>query len=183
MTHNHILSLGLESYVENIQYDAQECLSFILNVFYPWIDNGLRSGCLFLLEGEETILCNNCNRYANKDFKETLCPVAFPQPDVETSIKSKIEQMVSNTYGEQMDSLYACEYCEPIRTIATQGRTLLNIEKYIIIQLKVFGYDEDTGRSFKIVPNLIIEEKFINVLLETLSLCAIGLLSLLVARS
>ena len=32
MTHNYILVLNLQSYVENQQFDAQECLSYIVEL-------------------------------------------------------------------------------------------------------------------------------------------------------
>jgi hypothetical protein len=35
MTHDYILALNLQGYVENQQFDAQECLSYIVDLFYP----------------------------------------------------------------------------------------------------------------------------------------------------
>ena len=64
MTHDYILALNLQGYVENQQFDAQECLSYIVDLFYPWDNNGNDStcgypdGCLFLLDGEETTHCH-----------------------------------------------------------------------------------------------------------------------------
>ena len=40
MTHDYILALNLQGYVENQQYDAQECLSYIVDLFYPWVNDG-----------------------------------------------------------------------------------------------------------------------------------------------
>ena len=101
-----------------MQFDAQQCISHIVDLFYPWTNNGsgddnksLPDNCLFLINGEETILCHKCNRYANKNFKEALCPVAFPQPDVETSIQPKFNQLITYPHRQQMDSLYECGHC------------------------------------------------------------------------
>ena len=117
-------------------------LSYIVDLFYPWnndesnSDNhGYPDGCLFLLDGEETTLCHKCNRYANKHYREALCQVAFPEPDVESSVKLELEKIVVDSNGEVMDGdeRYACKHCNPIKTIATRQRTLLNAEKYIIM--------------------------------------------------
>ena len=78
----YLLALNLQSYVENQQFDAQECLSSIVDLFYPWYNDGNGStDCLFLLDGEETTLCRKCNKYANKYYRKTLCHVTFPEPD------------------------------------------------------------------------------------------------------
>ena len=68
---------------------------------------------------------------------------------------------------------YACEHCNPVKTVATRQRILMNAEKYIIMQLKIFGYDRICNRRFKIIPNLIIEEEIDNILLGKLHLCAV----------
>ena len=94
-------------------------------------------------------------------------------PDVETSIQSIIDQLITDPHREQMDSLYECQHCKPVRTVATQERTLINIEKYIILQLKVFGYNKHTQSPFKIVPNLKIEEEITNLVLGKFRLCSI----------
>ena len=57
----------------------------------------------------------------------------------------------------------------PIKTDATQQRTLINAEKYVIIQLKIFAYNGMIG-AFKITPNLTIEEERNNILLGKLCL-------------
>ena len=82
--------------------------------------------------------------------------------------------MINDCHGEQMDKKYECKHCNPIKTDATRQRTLINAEKYVIIQLKIFGYNDafDDG-AFKIIPNLIIEEEINNILLGKLSLCAV----------
>ena len=181
MTHNYILALNLQGYVENQQFDAQECLSYIIDLFYPWDNDendntcGYPDDCLFLLDGEETTHCHRCGKYANKYFRETLCQVAFPEPDAESSIELVLQKIVNDSVGELMDGdeRYACKHCNPIRTVATRQRTVLNAEKYIIMQLMIFGYNRNTNHRFKIVPNLIIEEEVSNILLGKLRLCAV----------
>ena len=55
-THNYIMAMDLQGYIENDQFDAQECLSYIIDLFYPWANDGNDSDdygypdvCLFLL--------------------------------------------------------------------------------------------------------------------------------------
>ena len=179
MTHDYIRTLGLQGYEENMQFDAQECLSYIIDLFYPWLidesnnsNYGIPDDCLFLLDGEETIHCHKCNRYANKYFREAMGRITFPHPDIEYSIQCEINEMINDSHGEQMDKRYECEHCNPIKTDATRQRTLINAEKYFIIQLKIFGYNGITD-AFKIIPNLIIEEEINNILLGKLRLCAV----------
>ena len=96
-------------------------------------------------------------------------------PDVQHSVQLKIDDL-TNRFGDKMDELYKCENCKyshPEGTIATNGRTLTNFNKYLIIQLKTFGFDRCNRRSFKSIPNLQIEEQVENVLLGKLNLCAI----------
>ena len=38
-THAHLMSLGLPGYEENRQFDAQECMTYIVNLFYPRIND------------------------------------------------------------------------------------------------------------------------------------------------
>ena len=66
MRHDYITALNLQGYVENEQFDAQECFSYIVNLFYPWVkdgndsdNNGYPDDCLFLLDGEETHTATN----------------------------------------------------------------------------------------------------------------------------
>ena len=89
MTHDYIRTLGLQGYEENMQFDAQECLSYIIDLFYPWVidgsnnsNYGIPDDCLFLLDGEETILCLKCNKYAKKYYLEAICQSTFPHPDI-----------------------------------------------------------------------------------------------------
>ena len=38
-THEHLMSLGLPGYIENRQCDAQECMTYIINLFYPRVND------------------------------------------------------------------------------------------------------------------------------------------------
>ena len=78
------------------------------------------------LDGEETTLCHNCNKYANKLFRQTLCKVAFPEPDAESSIELELQR---DSLGELMEGneRYACKRCNPIRTVVTRQRMQKNI--------------------------------------------------------
>ena len=143
MTHDYIMALDLQGYIENEQFDAQECLSYIVDLFYPWVNDGNDSDnhgypddCLFLLDGEETTHCHKCDTYTNNYFREALCQVAFPEPDSESSIELEFQKVVNDPNGEVMDGdeRYACEHCNPVKTVATRQRILMNAEKYIIIQ-------------------------------------------------
>ena len=53
-----------------------------------------------------------------------------------------MESMTKDEYGHVMDEPYLCIHCHPVRTEASQNRTMINVEKYMIIQLKIFNYDE-----------------------------------------
>ena len=117
-----------------------------MNLFYPWINepgsprhNQLPDESIFLLDGEESILCFNCNKQSNKYYRESLCQIEFPDPNIEYSIQMKIEEMTNNPYGEEMNMLYKCENCRPAKpdgTKATRALTLMNVTKYLITQLK-----------------------------------------------
>ena len=37
------------------------------------------------------------------------------------------------------DELFAFEHCNPVKTVATPYRAVLNAEKYTIVQLMIFG--------------------------------------------
>ena len=38
-TVEHLMSLGMADYLEHRQCDAQECMTYILNLFYPHIND------------------------------------------------------------------------------------------------------------------------------------------------
>ena len=78
-----------------------------------------------------------------------MCQITFRHPDIECSIKCEIDEMI----GDQMDKKCECKHCNPIKTDANRQRTLINAEKYVIIQLNIFGYNGIIG-AFKIIPNL-----------------------------
>ena len=171
-THAYLKSIKLPDYEENIQFDAQECMTYIVNLFYPQINypsnpenSDVPENCEFLLEGEESVLCYNCNKYSNKKFTESLCqiefpelsiqnsteplsPIELPELDIQNSIQMKIDEMTdysNNPLGEKMDELYKCQHCistHPNGTIAYQARTLIKVNRYIMIQLKTLTYDE-----------------------------------------
>ena len=112
-THDYLTSLKLIGYEQNIQFDAQECLTYIVNLFYPEINhpnnpqhNDVPENCEFLLEGEESVLCYNCDKYSNRKFTNSLCQIEFPELDIQNSIQMKIDEMTNNPHGEQMDELY-----------------------------------------------------------------------------
>ena len=79
--------------------------------------------------------------------------------------------MTNNPYGESIDGLYKCEPCTPTKpdgTVATRARTLMNLNKYMIIQLKTFGYDQVSRQPLKKIPKLQIEEQVDTILLGKL---------------
>ena len=181
-SHEYLMELGLPDYVEHRQCDAQECMSYIIDLFYPRIDdktnpkhNFVPDNSEFLIEGEEFVLCSNCNKQFIKKFGESLSQIEFLEPDVQHSVQLKVDDL-TNRFGDKMDELYKCEHCKyshPDGTLATQGRTVMNLKKYLIIQLKTFGYDQCFRQSFKSIPNLQIEEQVENILLGKLNLCAV----------
>ena len=46
-THECVMSLNLIEYTENNQYDAEECLTQIINLVYPQVNNAPPENCLF----------------------------------------------------------------------------------------------------------------------------------------
>ena len=179
-THECVQSLPMPGYAENHQFDAQECMGCITNLFYPRVDdkndpmhNMLPNDCLFGISGEESILCYGCNEHFNKPYRTALCQIEFPEPDVQTSIQLKIEGLTHDSYGQMMDELYDCSQCKPNRTLATRNVTMMNVEKYLAIQLKIFKFDRNTQQPSKIVPNIFIDPEFTNELLGTFKLRAI----------
>ena len=79
-THEYVQSLQMPGYVENNQFDAQECMSCITNMFYPRVNdksdpkhNMLPDNCLFGISGEESIVCFGCNQHFNKPYRTALC--------------------------------------------------------------------------------------------------------------
>ena len=40
MTHDYIRALGLQGYEEKKQFDAQACLSYVIDLFCPWVNDG-----------------------------------------------------------------------------------------------------------------------------------------------
>ena len=183
-THISLMSLGLPHYTEHIQTDAEECMTFIINLFYPRIDevsnprhNEVPDDSLFLLDGEESTLCLNCNKDKSKYYRESLSHIEFPDLNLEYSVQYEIVKMTHNEFGERLtgDNLFKCENCRRVKpngTDANRGRTLMNLNKYMIVQLKTFGYGQISG-PFKKIPKLQIEEQVNTILLGKLNLCAV----------
>ncbi|XP_066911966.1 uncharacterized protein [Clytia hemisphaerica] len=80
--------------------------------------------------------------------------------------------MVNDPYGEFLQEAYECSHC-PVRTVAKKFRTLFNVSNVLVIQLVIFGFDQNTFVSKKLAPNLNVETQFDNVLLGKLHLQAI----------
>ena len=181
-THDYLKSINLAGYVEHTQFDAQECMTYLINLFYPRIDdrnslehNHVPDDCLFQFDGEESVCCLNCDQQSNRYFRESIGSIEFPENDFENSVQLKIDEM-TNPSAQMMDEPYKCTPCllsKPRGTAASQTRIVMNIKKYIILQLKTFGYDRISQQPFKRIPNLRIEEQVDNILLGKLDLIAI----------
>ena len=152
----------------------------VINLFYLRIDkinhpdrNKVPENCLFCIDGGESVLCFNCNKQSSRFYKTTLCRFEFPESDVQNSVQLKMESMTMDEYGHVMDEPYQCIHCHPVRIQTSQNRTMMNAEIYMVIQLEIFNYDQVSKDFSKTVPNLKIEEKIHNILLETFQLQAI----------
>ena len=88
----------------------------------------------------------------------------YPHSDMECSIQCEINEMINHYHGEQVDIEYGFEHCNPFKT-ATWQTTLINTEKYVIIQLKIFGYNNIIG-AFKIIQNHIMKEEINSIFLR-----------------
>ena len=105
-THAYLMALNLPAYEENRQFDAEECMTYIVNLFNPRINdtsseqlNQLPENCDFLVKGDESVLCYSCNKQSNTPYGESLSQIEFPEPDVYTSVQMKIDEMTNNPYG------------------------------------------------------------------------------------
>ena len=113
------------------------------------------------------VLCFNSNEQHTKLYWTALCQFEFPEPDVQNSVQLKMESMTMDEYGHVMDESYQCIHYHPVRTQASQNWTMMNVEKYMVIQLKIFKYDQISKDFSKTVANLMIQEKMHNILLGT----------------
>ena len=84
-----------------------------------------------------------------------------------------MENMTIDKLGHVMDEPYQCIHCHPIRTQPSQNQTMMNVEKYMVIQLKIFNFDQVSEDFNKTVPNFAIEDKINNMVLGTFRLQAI----------
>ena len=67
--------------------------------------------------------------------------------------------MAVDENGHVIGKPYQSIHCHPVRTQAFQNQTMMNVEKYMVIQLEIFNYDPMSKDFSKTVPNLITEEK------------------------
>ena len=67
--------------------------------------------------------------------------------------------MAVDENGHVIDKPYQSIHSHPVRTQAFQNRTMMNVEKYMVIQLEIFNYEPMSKDFSKTVPNLIIGEK------------------------
>ena len=84
-----------------------------------------------------------------------------------------MESVAVDEYRHVMDEPCQCIHCHLIRNQSSQNRTMINVEIYMVIHLKVFNYDQMLKDFSKTLYNLIIEEKIHNMVLGTFQLEAI----------
>ena len=92
----------------------------IYNLFYPRIDevsnprnNEVPDDSIFLLDGEESTLCLNCNKDKSKYFRESLSQIEFPDLNFEYSVQYEIVKMTHSEFGERLtgDNSFKCGIC------------------------------------------------------------------------
>ena len=105
------------------------------------------------------MLCFKCKKQLNKLYRTALYQFGFSEPDVYNSAQLKMESMAVDENGHVIGKPYQSIHCHPVRTQAFQNRTMMNVEKYMVIQLEIFNYDPMSKDFSKTVPNLITEEK------------------------
>ena len=122
-THECVQSLGMTDYVENSQFDDEECITYVIKLFCPRTEkinhpnhNKVPENCLFCIDGGEYALCFNCNKQSNKLYRTALCQFEFPEPDVRSSVLLKMKTMTMDEYGHVMDETYQFIHCHPVRT-------------------------------------------------------------------
>ena len=86
----------MTSYVENSQFDAEECMTYVINLFYPRIDNINHSDHNKGLG--ESVLLFNCNKQSNKLYRTALYQFEFPEPDVQNFVQLKMKHMTIDEY-------------------------------------------------------------------------------------
>ena len=79
----------MTDYIENSQFEAEECMRHVINLVYPRIDkinhpddNKVWENCLFCIDGGESVLCFKCKKQLNKLYRTALCQFGFSEPDV-----------------------------------------------------------------------------------------------------
>ena len=95
----------LPHYQEHKQFDAEECMTPIINCFDPQFNNKIPDDCLFMVESEESIYCLKCDKQSNHNFRERTCQIEFPDLTEEYSFETKLDQMTNDPYGRFMDNL------------------------------------------------------------------------------
>ena len=151
-TSNFVKNLQLENYTFKDQYDAHECLIQILeNVFQN--DNSI-----FKFRVNESTICHgegctfaNIQSEDHKDLQISVYDTHAPQ-----SINALLEMQMKNQRGEEIQ--YTCEQCGAVDN-ATKSTTFDSEPDTLIIQLRLFVFNEHTLETEKIIPNLIIDDE------------------------
>ena len=165
----HLMPLLNYNHARKEQYDAHECLLYILGMFYSLNPNILEPSNVFQISCSQSVLCQTCYNPSEKTVYDSYCRIEFPDRFNENSIENEISKLVNDPHGEFLQEAYPCPTCR-IRTIATKSTVVFNVADTLIIQLIIFGFDRTTNSSKKLAPNLTIETKIENVLLGTLHL-------------
>eukprot|EP00111_Clytia_hemisphaerica_P024389 TCONS_00071962-protein len=165
----HLMPLLNYNHALKEQYDAHECLYYILSMLYSLDPNVSEPSNVFQISCLQSVLCQTCYNPSEKTVYDSYCRIEFPDRFRENSIENEISKLVNDPHGELLQEAYPCPIC-PVRTNATKSTILFNVADTLIIQLIIFGFDRTTNSSKKLAPNLTIETKVENVLLGTLHL-------------
>ena len=105
-----------------------------------------------MVENLYFVLIVTNNKISCIELHYTLYKYELPEPGVQNSAQSKMESETVNEYGHVMDEPYQCIHCHLIRTQASQNQTMMKVKKHMVIQLKIFDYDQVSKDFSKTLP-------------------------------
>ena len=170
-TFPYVIGLGMNNYQPYSQFDAQECLSFILNCIYPLTEsNRVPDNHLFKISYYQKNQCELCGTSSNNSVEDTIFPICFMDTSPRTSVKDNLRKLTDDSIGESLHD-FTCQYCNK-KNCAKKYISNLSVNNLLLIQLKIFYFDKENGVTLKLAPNIDVDNE-ITIHSETFLLKAI----------
>eukprot|EP00111_Clytia_hemisphaerica_P013015 TCONS_00038250-protein len=118
------------------QFDAHECVTYILNQIFASQQNSSSGESIFKTTSIQSILCQSCSTASEMNVFDQIFSIEFTDRFNHNSIENEISRLVSDPHGELLESLYNCENCLT-QTRATKCKQLLT---YLTISLYHWFY-------------------------------------------